>query len=327
MKRSRQDLLRQKFNMFNHVLGETLESQLQRFISLVTEMRTAGILLQTSEINNKLVNSLPKNWDMHVAVIKKTKDLIRMSMTEMIATIKACDMDDKQRAINHASSYSAAGYNVTSNSALMSQDSFSLFKPSQPPPLGNFQMFSSTLGQSSSSNSPNPAAVFFTKSGQSVSDARKVASSVKPSQIPTIPKETQENIALMAGFMNCYHAFLAGDLVQPMAATEFDQIHPDDVEEMDISWQIAMVVFRAKKFTKRTGRNNWNMPNNQKVGFNKETLRCCNCHEPGHFARECTNPAKEGNMERALVPAENARGEAGGSSSNGERGMVAQTFS
>ncbi|XP_076918948.1 uncharacterized protein LOC143579576 [Bidens hawaiensis] len=75
MKRSRQDLLQKKFNMFNHVLGETLESQLQRFISLATEMRTAGILLQTSEINNKLVNSLPKNWDMHVAVIKKTKDL------------------------------------------------------------------------------------------------------------------------------------------------------------------------------------------------------------------------------------------------------------
>ena len=29
MKQSRQDMLRQKFNMFNHILGESLEAQLQ----------------------------------------------------------------------------------------------------------------------------------------------------------------------------------------------------------------------------------------------------------------------------------------------------------
>ncbi|KAI3767877.1 hypothetical protein L2E82_18306 [Cichorium intybus] len=35
MRQSRQDLLRQRFNLFNHVLGETLEVQLQR-LSLST---------------------------------------------------------------------------------------------------------------------------------------------------------------------------------------------------------------------------------------------------------------------------------------------------
>ncbi|XP_076894858.1 uncharacterized protein LOC143547282 [Bidens hawaiensis] len=38
MRRSRQDLLRQKFNLFNHVMGESLEKQLQRFVTLVTKM-------------------------------------------------------------------------------------------------------------------------------------------------------------------------------------------------------------------------------------------------------------------------------------------------
>ena len=38
MKESRQDMLRQKFNMFNYVPGETLEAQLQRFTTLTTEM-------------------------------------------------------------------------------------------------------------------------------------------------------------------------------------------------------------------------------------------------------------------------------------------------
>ncbi|KAL7600050.1 hypothetical protein Lser_V15G22421 [Lactuca serriola] len=43
MKQSHQDMLRQKFNMFNHVLGETLETQLHRFITLTTEMSLADI--------------------------------------------------------------------------------------------------------------------------------------------------------------------------------------------------------------------------------------------------------------------------------------------
>ncbi|XP_076954452.1 uncharacterized protein LOC143628885 [Bidens hawaiensis] len=73
MRRSRQDLLRQKFNMFNHVLGESLETQLHRFISLVTEMRSANINLTSTEINNKLANSLPQSWDMNVESSRRQK--------------------------------------------------------------------------------------------------------------------------------------------------------------------------------------------------------------------------------------------------------------
>mgnify|MGYP001554119727 CR=1 FL=1 len=36
MKESRQDMLRQKFNMFNYIPGETLEAQLQRFTAVIT---------------------------------------------------------------------------------------------------------------------------------------------------------------------------------------------------------------------------------------------------------------------------------------------------
>ncbi|KAL4555263.1 hypothetical protein LXL04_037878 [Taraxacum kok-saghyz] len=85
--------------MFNHVLGENLEMQLQLFITLTTEMSSAEIVLPRSEVNKKLLKSLPRSWDMNVSVIKKTKDLNKMLLAETMAVIKACDMNDKQRVI------------------------------------------------------------------------------------------------------------------------------------------------------------------------------------------------------------------------------------
>ena len=113
--------------MFNYVPGETLEAQLQRFTFLNTKMTVAGIFYTKSEINKKLLNALPKSWDMNVAVIKKTKDLSRLSLAEVMAVIKACDIDDKQQEINHVNSYSAANLGISSNNAL---SSFSFYLPS-----------------------------------------------------------------------------------------------------------------------------------------------------------------------------------------------------
>ena len=60
----------------------------------------------------------------------------------------------------------------------------------------------------------------------------------------------------MVGFMNCYNSLLPGDLAPPIMVGELDQIHPEDVKEMDITWQIAIAMFREKKFTQHTGKNN-----------------------------------------------------------------------
>ena len=69
-------------------------------------------------------------------------------------------------------------------------------------------------------------------------------------------REAEENMALMDEFMNCYNTLLAGDLAPPIMVGELEQIHTMDGEEMDITWQIDMVVFSAKKFTQLTGKNN-----------------------------------------------------------------------
>nr|GFB13921.1 hypothetical protein [Tanacetum cinerariifolium] len=60
----------------------------------------------------------------------------------------------------------------------------------------------------------------------------------------------------------------------------------DDLKEMDLKWQMAMLTMRARKFLQKTGRNlGVNGPTS--IGFDMAKVEYYNCHRKGHFAREC----------------------------------------
>nr|GEV12609.1 hypothetical protein [Tanacetum cinerariifolium] len=63
----------------------------------------------------------------------------------------------------------------------------------------------------------------------------------------------------------------------------------DDLKEMDLRWQMAMLTMRARKFLQKTGRNlGDNGPTS--MGFDMSKMECYNCHRNGHFAREYRSP-------------------------------------
>nr|GFA37000.1 hypothetical protein [Tanacetum cinerariifolium] len=86
------------------------------------------------------------------------------------------------------------------------------------------------------------------------------------------------------------YSFFASQSSSPQLDNEdLKQIDADDLEEIDLKWQMAMLTMRARKFLQKTGRNlGVNGPTS--MGFDMAKVECYNCHRKGHFARECRYP-------------------------------------
>nr|GEU40836.1 hypothetical protein [Tanacetum cinerariifolium] len=102
------------------------------------------------------------------------------------------------------------------------------------------------------------------------------------------------------------YSFFASQSNSPQLDNEdLKQIDPDDLEEIDLKWQMAMLTMRARRFLKRTGRN-LSANGTDTIGFDMSKVECYNCHRRGYFARECRSPRDNRNKEttRRTVSAE-----------------------
>ncbi|GJY01368.1 putative reverse transcriptase domain-containing protein [Tanacetum coccineum] len=90
---------------------------------------------------------------------------------------------------------------------------------------------------------------------------------------------------------------------------DLEQIHKDDLEAMDLKWQLSLLSVRAKKYYQKTGKKIF-INGNDIAGYDKYKVEWYNCHKLGHFARECRasrskkdqfrnqdNTRKQGNKE------------------------------
>nr|GEY16956.1 ribonuclease H-like domain, reverse transcriptase, RNA-dependent DNA polymerase [Tanacetum cinerariifolium] len=74
---------------------------------------------------------------------------------------------------------------------------------------------------------------------------------------------------------------------------DLEQINQDDLEEMDLKWQVTMLSMRVRQFYKKTKRK-LEFNAKEPVGFDKTKVGCFNCHRRGHFARDCRSARIQG---------------------------------
>ncbi|GJR85445.1 hypothetical protein Tco_0209456 [Tanacetum coccineum] len=75
-----------------------------------------------------------------------------------------------------------------------------------------------------------------------------------------------------------YSFFASQPSIPQLDNEDLQQIHLDDLEEMDLRWNIAMLTMREKRFLKNT-RRKLDMANKERIGFDKSKVECFNCHK------------------------------------------------
>ncbi|GJW59435.1 ribonuclease H-like domain-containing protein [Tanacetum coccineum] len=171
----------------------------------------------------------------------------------------------------------------------------------------NLKVYEPEVKGISSSSSSTQNMAFVSSSNNNTSSSNEAVNAAH--RVTTA--STQVNTAYSINIDNLSDAvicsFFASQPNSPQLAHEdLQQIHPDDIEEMDLRWQMAMLTMRARRFLKNTGRK-LNVNGNETIGFDKSKVECYNCHKRGYFARECRAPRNQDNKKessRRSVPVE-----------------------
>nr|GEW05128.1 hypothetical protein [Tanacetum cinerariifolium] len=100
------------------------------------------------------------------------------------------------------------------------------------------------------------------------------------------------------------YSFFASHSNSPQLDNEdLKQIDADDLEDIDLKWQMAMFTMRARRFLQRTGRN-LGANGTTAIEFDMSNMECFNFHRRCHFLRECRSPrdTRNRNTQRRTIP-------------------------
>nr|GEU33957.1 hypothetical protein [Tanacetum cinerariifolium] len=154
--------------------------------------------------------------------------------------------------------------------------------------FNSLKIYEAEVKHSSSTSNPTQNLAFVSSSNtDSTTDVVSAATSVS-AVCTKLLASSHPNIDSLSNAV--IYSFFASQSTSPQLDNEdLKQIDVDDLEEMDLRWQMAMLTMRARRFLQKTGIN---FGDNRvtSMGFDMSKVECYSCHRKRHFARECRSP-------------------------------------
>ncbi|MFS7914107.1 hypothetical protein Hanom_Chr02g00149501 [Helianthus anomalus] len=169
------------------------------------------------EKNDKLLDALPTKWDIYTLMIKGEADYETKELEEVVGKLRAYELSMKKKDTGYDQVQDPALYNglTSSSSHNASSDSATAFLS-----CDNEKVTVNEDGD----------VCFVVASGGSIG-AKKTSASKQGSSAKSMPMSISNPATL---------------------DEDYDQIDPDDLEEMDLQWQMAMISRHVKRFMNRT---------------------------------------------------------------------------
>ncbi|GJY52769.1 ribonuclease H-like domain-containing protein [Tanacetum coccineum] len=119
---------------------------------------------------------------------------------------------------------------------------------------------------------------------------------VSPASTQVITASTQISTANLSD--DTVYAFLASQRNgSQLVYEDLKQIHEDDIEEMDLKWQLALLSIRTRRFFQKNGRK-ITINGSDTARYDKSKVECFNCPKIGYFVRECRGPRNQDSRNR-----------------------------
>nr|GEW20672.1 hypothetical protein [Tanacetum cinerariifolium] len=155
--------------------------------------------------------------------------------------------------------------------------------------FNHLKVYEPEVQKKSGSNSQNMA--FISSAKNSSGNEEVNTASIPTASTQVSPAGPNVSIASISLDTSC--AYIASQSNRSQIKYEdINQIDEDDIKEMDIKWNMALLSMRADRFWKKIGKK-ISIQGTDVAGFDKSKVECFNYHKMGHFTRECKAPRSQ----------------------------------